>query len=424
MQIRNISFDSWLRSHQHKKPKERWLRELYPWPVFGKIACGKSWIDVPQSIVHDGVVYVATLRSAKWQPSHGTYRYRLHLLSKGLGWHARSFDDKFDLCATRDGQFVTLFHCNKQEPLERIARAFFSRRWDLLKSLEYRSLAVSRFLAASLGVEVALRVYEDTPLTHYPNARVACSGVPMLAHGRKLWIRHHFFAEAAYSWARRNADRVEMIQALYFADTKYQYKRDLPANAKVHSIAELDSTFLNGEYYDLIITLARHIDLPSKKRIDSGVEDMLKGTVKAEPQQITEADVHEALASLRRPCRDKDELRYQLAAGIVLNAWIEEERALGYRKRKKFYAFKKRIAELVDWAVTADLDGVYIWSEQIESSAPPLVFIRIDEVDFSFHALPVSENVHMQIKRCWNGVRLKPIAPIVLSWARMLVSLY
>src|SRR3954451_14047473 len=61
------------------------------------------------------------------------------------------------------------------------------------------------------------------------------------------------------------------------------------------------------------------------------------------------------LAASRLPCTSKSELRYQLAAGVVLNAWIENERRLGYVQRKKFYAFKERIGDLVKWAEDAQL---------------------------------------------------------------------
>lgn len=56
--------------------------------------------------------------------------------------------------------------------------------------------------------------------------------------------------------------------------------------------------------------------------------------------------------------------------------------------------------------------------------ATPLLFVRIDDVDFSFHAIPNArdfvDSSHEQL--IWNAVRLKPIAPIVLAWARSLLK--
>ena len=133
---------------------------------------------------------------------------------------------------------------------------------------------------------------------------------------------------------------------------------------------------------------------------------------------IAEADVSEALAALKRPCTSKSEFRYQLAAGVLLNAWIEEERRLGFVRRKKFYAFKQQIGALVKWAVNEGLPGTRVWADT--ESIRPILYIRIDDVDFSFHAIPntndfLESGIHTPI---WSGVRLKPIAPIVLEWAR------
>ena len=70
--------------------------------------------------------------------------------SEGLGWHSRSFSDVYDMCGTADGAFVTLFHTKKKEPLEKMDKAFFGRRWNSLDPDSFKSLAVSRFLAASI----------------------------------------------------------------------------------------------------------------------------------------------------------------------------------------------------------------------------------------------------------------------------------
>ena len=109
-----------------------------------------------------------------------------------------------------------------------------------------------------------------------------------------------------------------------------------------------------------------------------------------------------------------------MPTAVVLNAWIEDERRLGYVGRKKFYAFKQRIGMLLKWAAGAGLDGVTIWAEP--SSREPILFVRIDDVDFSFHAIPGTDDFLVASNNAptWPGVRLKPIAPVVLAWARAL----
>jgi hypothetical protein len=58
-------------------------------------------------------------------------------------------------------------------------------------------------------------------------------------------------------------------------------------------------------------------------------------------------------------------------------------------------------------------------------SKTSILHIKIDNVDFSFDAIPITHRLldssGSQLK--WSGVRLKPIAPIVLAWARGLLAL-
>lgn len=424
MRLRNVTFENWLLSHRGKDPEERWLRELYPWPVLAQVECDPENVGRRQRITYDGVEYEVTLKSVKWQPKQSTFKYRLLVESEGLGWHSRSFSDEFDMCGARDGIFVTLFHTMKKEPLEKIAKAFFGRRWGNLNSDTFRTLAVSRFLAASTVGQVAEQAFQEVALTHYPEARLVGGAAPMLASGRDLWLGYRFFSEDAYAWARRSAECASRVVALYFADTKYQFRTDLPSGTEVLSIAELDSNKLGGQYEDLIRVLLRGLEIPSGSPAPDQLASIVLGQVQPPPSQIVESDVHEALAALKRPCGSKSELRYQLAAAVVLNAWIEDERRVGFVRRKKFYAFKQRIGALATWVAEAKPPGVILWAEAASGGRTPILYVRIDGVDFSFHAIPGAGDLLASgsVRLRWSGVRLKPIGPIVLAWARALRS--
>jgi hypothetical protein len=417
MKIRNVTFDTWLLSHRGKNVKERWLRELYPWPVLAQVDFDQKKIGDIQRIEYDGADYNVTLMWARWQLEQGTFRYRIRVDSDGLGWHARAFSDEFDLCATPNGDFVTLFHGKTEEPLEKIARAFFGRRWSSLSPRLFESLAVSRFLSASIVAQVVERAFGGVGLMHYPAARLTRGAAPMFSCGSQLWIGYRFYSEDAYAWARRSAGAASKVIALFFADTKYQFRTDLPSHAEVRSIIEFDRAEAGGEFEELIRVLLRNMELPKDDFDVNDAGSIVKGLAAAPSVPIGEADVHEALAALRLPCTSISEFRYQLAAGVVLNAWIENERRLGYAQRRKFYAFKERIGDLVTWAAASDLPEVKIWTEIISNE--PLLFIRDDDVDFSFHAIPGAYKFHVEARTpVWSGVRLKPIAPIVLAWAR------
>jgi hypothetical protein len=423
VKLRNVSFECWLSSHSEKDVAERWLRELYPWPVLAQVDYDEGRCGATQTIIYDDVEYTARLISVRWQPAHGTFRYRVRIDSSGLGWHARSFADDYDICAARNGAFVTLFHAKTEEPLEKIARAFFGRRWSDLEAATFRTLAVSRFLAASLVSRIAEEAFAPGPLEHYPGARLT-GGAPMFAKGGELWIGHRFYSEDAYSWARRNAGRARRVVAIYFADTKYQFRTDLPPGAEACSASEFDGQVLDNRYEDFIRVILRRLDLSVAEKDPNVMTDVLSGRSRApSPVLVSEGDVHEALAALKNSCRTKDDLRYQLAAAVVLNAWIESERRLGYPQRKRFYAFKQQVDRLARWALAAQDMGIVVWREDSPIPNEPLLFIRVDNVDFSFHAIPLARELPGNVDGSrWSGVRLKPIAPLVLAWARELRS--
>lgn len=417
MKLRGVTFENWLRGHPEKAPRERWLRELYPWPVLARVDCDEAFVDTPQRITHDGVDYIATLLSIRWQADKGTHRYRVRVESDGIGWHARSFADNFDMVGAPEGTFVTLFHAAKEEPLEKIARAFFGRRWDSLDSRTFATLAVSRFLAASLIGEIATEAFAPIQLDHYPVARLAGSEIPMLASGDDLWIGQRFYSEDAFAWSRRNSSHARSVVGVYLADTKYQFRTDLPRGAEVRAASDLDGELLEGKYEDLIRVLIRRLEVPNSP--PESLEDVLAGRRPAAPVPVSEGDVHEALAVVKTQARSKDDLRYQLAAAVVLNAWIEDERRLGYPQRKRFYAFKQHVDRLARWAVETRPNGVEVWREEPPAGSSSILFVRIDNVDFSFNAIPLARELPQHAHHpAWSGVRLKPIAPLVLHWAR------
>jgi len=289
VKIRNVNFDTWLQSHREKTADERWLRELYPWPVLAQVDCDAENVGVIQRLQYDRADYDVTLMWARRQP-RGTFRYRIRVDSDGLGWHARSFSDEFDLCASPDGEFVTLFHSKTEEPLEKIARAFFGRRWGDLRPQLFQSLAVSRFLAASIVAQVVECAFSDIDLTHYPGTRLTGSTSPMFAYGSELWIGYRFYSEDAYAWARRSAGAASKIIALFFADSKYQFRTDLPSHVKVRSIIEFDNAELQGQFEELIRILLRRLELPNVDFSENEAGSIVRGHKVTPSVPIGEAD--------------------------------------------------------------------------------------------------------------------------------------
>ena len=66
MKLRNVTFANWPGSHGSKDAEERWLRELYPWPVLAQVEYDESHVGIAQAITHDEVESTATLLSVRW----------------------------------------------------------------------------------------------------------------------------------------------------------------------------------------------------------------------------------------------------------------------------------------------------------------------------------------------------------------------
>jgi len=424
MRLRGVSFENWLRSQDHrdKSKEERWSRELYPWPVLAQVDCDERLFKRVQNIAVDDADFDVTVLWRKLQgPPHNSFKYRLRIESDGLGWQSRRYSDNFDLCSTPDGMFKTVFHAKKKKEqlLERAYCAFFDSRWQGVDSDRFRNLDVSRYLAASLVDKMVEAVWGQ--LDYYPSARLVGGASPMFASGEDLWIGYRFYSEGAHAWARKCAGQATRVVSLYFARTKYQFKTDLPEGAEVMSITDLDAMRLDGRYEDLIRVILRGLERPNRVDGLTDLDSIVRGQTPSSTVTVTDADVHEALAALERPCASKAELRYQLAAGVLLNRWIEDERRRGHIKRKKFYAFKETICHVSEWASESGLAGVSVWAEEVDKSKGPVLYVRMDGVDFSYHAIPCARDFLAPESGTptWSGVRLKPIAPLVLEWARL-----
>ena len=132
--------------------------------------------------------------------------------------------------------------------------------------------------------------------------------------------------------------------------------------------------------------------------------------------EVSNSDIHESLQALSLPVQSVDDLRYLMASGVVLNAWLEDV-AKAFPQFKKFYAFKQLLGKIINDNVNIDGSRVTVWRDPGDGVQP--VYVRIDSVDFSFHAIPLgNENIMIRDDLEWTKVRLKPIAPLALAWSR------
>jgi hypothetical protein len=63
MKLRDVTFERWVATSEHsgKPSRERWRRELYPWPVIADVDYSSDLVGIPQYIRHDGADYLVAL---------------------------------------------------------------------------------------------------------------------------------------------------------------------------------------------------------------------------------------------------------------------------------------------------------------------------------------------------------------------------
>jgi hypothetical protein len=80
----------------------------------------------------------------------------------------------------------------------------------------------------------------------------------------------------------------------FFADTKYEFRTDLPSHVKVRSIVEFDNAELHGQFEELIRILLRRLELPNVDFSEYEAGSIVRGRKATPSIPISEADVHEA----------------------------------------------------------------------------------------------------------------------------------
>jgi hypothetical protein len=146
-----------------------------------------------------------------------------------------------------------------------------------------QTLSASRYLSAALIGEMLEDAYGHRELLSHPTSRLTRSASPLfMSKDGDLWLGYRYFSEDAYIWARRHASKAAHLRTLYIADTKYQFRTDLPEGAHVQSASAFDRDMLEGRYAEQIRVLQRRVELCGKWRHIFGIEVI--------PQTIFAAD--------------------------------------------------------------------------------------------------------------------------------------
>ena len=119
---------------------------------------------------------------------------------------------------------------------------------------------------------------------------------------------------------------------------------------------------------------------------------------------------------------EKGDAAYFFACANLLNAALSGKYGSSVTVKnlsKEVYSFKAKVGHVVEALMVTPIDGVDIY---VEEGGP--VYVKVGEIQFSFHAIPQTPIVETfarskrNRKQEWSGVRLQPIAPLVLDWGR------
>lgn len=439
MQMLSISFDTWLANHEEDHDA-KWCRELYPWEVFAALDYSQTAIGTPQDIQSSSGRFTAKVQHC-FIGNNGRTNFLIHLKSEALSpsqrWRNRQWDEVFQVVATPDGDFITLF-TKEQDPSKGLLRKFMAGGLEQIEA--ERSVPISGMLFRSLISYVARDIFGSLKLsstlgTCQARGRPTVGdqiqeAQPFLRSGNDFWIMYGFTEEKAHRIAIANSANCKKLLVVYCHPTFTKHHRCAAINANVISLSELlgmGSAAVRARYLPQLRFLMNHLhfdetisesstELELRTRILSGAEGRI---------EIKTSELREAKAGLDRAIVTKGDAAYVLACANLLNAALNRKLRLykGTQELEKdVYSFKAHLSRCLEDLIrnTPDSTELYLSSED-------LILVRINGIQLSFHAVPRTVALReyalssRNFPQAWSGARLQPIAPLILSWARALV---
>ncbi|MBO6940948.1 MAG: hypothetical protein JJ863_38595 [Deltaproteobacteria bacterium] len=416
--IRGLSFDTWLANHAEDHGA-RWCRELYPWEAFAVVDYGDASLGRTQVT---GRYELQVLDKSPGKKA-GRTEFRVHLRtrarSKGARWRHGDWDDRFVVVAANDGFFITLF-TESADPHRNSLIDFMEGRFEHLTRA--RSLPLSGLLFRTLVAELA------EPLGPFDGLVPSNGGFPPFrARGNELWVMHGFTEEKAHRTALKNEGRPERLVVPYCQPTLSKHHRARNAGTWVPSLLELaagGNAQAGRRYLPQIRFLTNHLHLTENQA--AGGDDLRSArealAAARGPMAIQTSELREARAAIGMTVSTRGEAAYALAAANLLNA-ASNARAGVYSGSQKIpkamYRFKEQVARWIEGLVAQSVEGVEVFVDR-----GGLVYARVDQVQFSFHAIPRTPALkeyaasERNVPQEWAGRRLQAIAPAVLRWGR------
>jgi len=429
MRVTDISFQRWLETHSAEH-KDRWFRELYPWEILSEIDFSKEKIGEVQVMEGTDATYRITLK--KIERSHDeryvfTFSVVTEPFDEGQDWYVRSWRNDFELVCSAKGVLITLYAVGV-DPSAKLVKSFM--RGEFKNVVAERSLPVFSLLHRSLTSYALEKAYPELSLHKtfntikgtprklgQPNSWPTYTR-PLLADDRNHWVMCATSEEFAHRLALLNEHQCDQLTVVYCLPNFSQHHR---YDGKVANVISLPAALQNlgdsaGKFLRQFRFLLNWLT-PTQPRDEEDMHRLLTVPPKKpdDPVPIKLCELREARAALDLDVSNVREAAYFFACANLLNTAINRARNGKYDKiklDKRHYSYKGRIAEVARQLLSDPIPGVNIAKQD------DLLIAEVSDVQFSFHEIPLEEFGPKLSKGSWRGVRLQPLAPLALEWAR------
>ena len=443
MKISTIDFDTWSKNHVQDHDA-KWCRELYPWEVFQRIDYDLSAVNEQQTVIVANAAHTAIIEKFH-VAENGRLNYLIRLGSIPSGkrqqWNQRTWNDLFHLVADPAGYFITLY-TEKRDPSKVLLRKFLSSRFAEIEAV--RSLPISSLLFRSLISYAAHDSHEG--LQRFRSFPLVSSNVnrrahqiqplrrktyePFLSKDRELWIITSFTEERASREALRIDGQAKRLIAVFCHPTFTRHHRCGDQSCSVVSLSEflrMLSPVIHRRYIQQARFLINHLRQEPNEHRKSLTSDAILSLIKTrkKPMPIHTSELREAKAGLGMIVTTAGDAAYVCACANLLNAALNQHLKTysgSLKLAKEVYSFKAILGRAIEDIVWKLPPAVRVYVESDD-----LIYISVRGLQFSFHAIPRTSAIRsyecseQNVPQAWTELRLQPVAPLVLKWARALL---
>lgn len=432
MKLNSLNFETWCKNHSSDH-EAKWYRELYPFHIFQKIDFDDRQIKTEQIINLNGVQYtivILTIESQENGRIKTTFDLKTNAKSNYFAWNTREWDNTFQIVYSREGYFITVFS-KKEDPSKEIISKFLKGNFTKI-SLE-RSLPISVFLLKSLILNIAEEIYPNGD--HYKSYDLVKNGLsdlptqkfakqlwdsfsPIYSVKRDLWICYSFNEDKAHRIALINANQCEKIIVVYSQPTITKHHRCKLPNSSVLSLQEF-SSLMKPELYSNFERQISFIQNHLRVEMLQDKEE-LKNLIDREHKSdypIRKSSINESLSLIKLTPRSKNDVFQILCSFNLLNAWLKS--SVIEKNKRELYSFKSYLTPFLECLIDLKITGVSVYIEN------NFALVEIDEFQFSFHNISVSDNIENYKKSTlneqiiWKGKKLQPIAELLFEYSKV-----